>query len=60
MYSTPESVHEQVLEYLYNMAAMQTEPADSYYLEQMLDDYSEKLCEENHIDEPWYHGLLGD
>ena len=60
MYSSPESVHEQVLEYLYDMAAMQTEPADSYYLEQMLDDYSEKLCEENHIDDPWYQGLLGD
>ena len=60
MYSTPESVHEQVLEYLYNMAAMQTEPADSYDLEQMLDDYSEKLCEENHIDDVWSNGLLGD
>ena len=60
MYSTPESVHEQVLEYLYDMAAMQTEPADSYDLEQMLDDYSEKLCEENHIDDVWSNGLLGD
>ena len=60
MYSTPESVHEQVLEYLYNMTAMQTEPADYYDLEQMLDDYSEKLCEENHIDDVWSNGLLGD
>ena len=42
------------------MTAMQTEPADYYDLEQMLDDYSEKLCEENHIDDPWYQGLLGD
>ncbi len=60
MYSTPESVHEQVLEYLYDMAAMQTEPMDSDDLEQMLDDYSEKLCEENNIDDVWSNGLLGD
>ena len=60
MYSTPESVYEQVLEYLYDMTSMQTEPTDSYDLEQMLDDYSEKLCEENHIDDAWSNGLLGD
>ena len=60
MYSTPESVYEQVLEYLYDMTSMQTEPMDSYDLEQMLEDYSEKLCEENHIDDAWYNGLLGD
>ena len=60
METTPESVYEQILEYLYNMASMQTEPLDDYDLEQMLDDYSEKLCEENHIDDVWSNGLLGD
>ena len=60
MISTPDSVYQTILEHLYDMTSMQTEPADSYYLEQMLDDYSEKLCEENHIDDPWYHGLDGD
>ena len=60
MYSTPESVYEQVLEHLYyGMTSMQIEPVDSYDLEQMLGEYSEKLCEENHIDNPWYHGLEG-
>ena len=60
MNSTPDSVYQQILEHLYNMTAMQTEPADYYDLEQMLDDYSEKLCEENHIDDVWSNGLLGD
>ena len=59
MNSTPESVYEQVLEYLYDMTSMQTELTDSYDLEQMLDDYSEKLCEENHIDDAWSNGLFG-
>ena len=59
MYSTPESVYEQVLEYLYE-TSMHTEPADPYFLEQMLGDYSEELCEANHIDDAWSNGLLGD
>ena len=60
MNSTPDSVYQQILEHLYDMTSMQTEPADYYDLEQMLDDYSEKLCEENHIDDAWYQGLEGD
>ena len=60
MNSTTDSVYQQILEHLYDMTSMQTEPADSYDLEQMLDDYSEKLCEENHIDDVWSNGLLGD
>ena len=59
MYSTPESVREQVLEHLYE-TSMHTEPADPYFLEQMLGDYSEELCEANHIDDAWSNGLLGD